>query len=132
MSLCGYSGLVPEPLTKPDHLKPVEDDESPGVWIAKRKFAVAAGVLGVLSFFVVAVTQNELWATPDWRFSLPGFGLTAIASGLSLARREPKGYWIWPLGLALAAAAIVLGWFFMIAVVVAGAALLMLILHALL
>lgn len=123
---------MPEPLTKPDHLKPVEDDESAGAWIAKRKAAVAAGVLGVLSFFVVAVTQTEFWATPDWRISVPGFVLTAIASGLSLARREPKGYWIWPLGLGLAAASIVLGWFFMIAVVVAGAALLMLILHALL
>ena len=121
---------MPEPLTKPDHLKPV-DEESPGAWIARRKFGFTAGVIGVLSFLVVAIGQRD-WDTPDWWLSLPGFVLAAIASGLSLARREPAGYWLWALGLGIAAAAIVLPWFFMIAVIVAGAALLMMILHAIL
>ncbi len=121
---------MPEPLTKPDHLQPTEE-ESAGAWIARRKFAFAAGVIGVLSFLVVAIAQRD-WETPDWRISLPGFVLAAIASGMSLARREPKGYWVWGLGLGIAAAAIVLPWFFMFAVVVAGAALLMMILHAIL
>lgn len=118
-------------LDKPDHLKPVESDDSPGVWIARRKAAVAAGVLGVVSFLVVAIGTTS-WEVPDLRLSLPGFFVTAIASGISIARREPGGAWVWALGLAIAAAAIVLGWFFLIAAVVAGAALLMMILHAIL
>jgi hypothetical protein len=121
---------VSEPLPKPDHLKPAED-ESAGAWIAKRKAAVAAGVIGVLSFLVVAVAQRD-WDTPDWRISVPGFALAVIASIVSITRREPQGYWIWALGLGIAAAAIVLPWFFMFAVVLAGAALLMMILHAIL
>lgn len=121
---------MPE-LSKPDHLQPVDDDGSAGSWIAKRKAAVAAAALGIVSFLVVAIATTD-WDTPDFRLSLPGFALTAIASGLSLARREPQGAWLWALGLAIAAAAIVLPWFFMIAAVVAGAALLMMILHAIL
>ncbi len=121
---------MPEPLTKPDHLQPVED-ESAAAWIGKRKFAVIAGVVGVLSFLVVTIAQRD-WDTPDWRISVPGFALAAIASGMSVGRREPQGYWVWTLGLGIAAAALVLPWFFMFAVVVAGAALLMMILHAIL
>ena len=93
--------------------------------------AVVAGVLGVVSFCVVAIAQPEFWATPDWRISLPGFALTAIASAVSLARREPRGYWIWALGLALAGASLALGWFLMIAIIIGAAAVLILILHAL-
>lgn len=122
---------MPEPLTKPDHLQPARDDESAGAWIGRRKAAVAAAALGVLSFLVVAIAQRD-WDTPDWKLSVPGFLLTAIASGVSLARREPQGYWVWGLGLGIAAAAIVLPWFFMFAVIIAGAALLMMILHAIL
>jgi hypothetical protein len=120
---------VSEPLTKPEHLRPVEATGA-SAWLARRKAAVVAGVLGVASFCVVAIVQHELWATPDWRVSLPGFALTAVASAVSLARREPRGYWIWALGLALAGASIVLGWFLMIAVIVGAAAVLILILHA--
>ena len=119
-----------EPLSKPEHLKPI--DRSASGWLAKRKAAVAAGALGVASFIVVAVVQGEVWATPDWRVSVPGFAITAIASVLSLVRREPNGYWIWGLGLGLAAAAIVLGWFLMFAIIIGGAALLIVILHAIL
>ena len=125
----GYSGPVPE-LSKPDHLKPVEP-QSAGAWLAKRPAALAAGVLGALAFLVVAISQGEVWATPDWRISVPGFAATAIASLISLARREPRGYWIWGIGLALAGAAIVLGWFLMVAIIIAAAAVLILILHAL-
>ncbi len=117
-------------LPKPDHLQPAEDESESG-WIAKRKAAVVAGVLGVLSLLVVAIAQRD-WDAPDWRISVPGFLLTALASGASLARREPQGYWVWALGLGIAAAALVLPWFFMIAIVIASAALLIMILHALL
>lgn len=121
---------MPDPLTKPDHLQPVEE-ASAGAWLVRRKAAVAAGVIGVLSFLVVAIAQRD-WETSDWRISMPGFALAALASVVSIARREPQGYWVWALGLGIAAAAIVLPWFFMVAVVVAGAALLMMILHAIL
>lgn len=116
------------PLEKPDHLRPVEASTS--VWLAQRKAAAAAMALGVLSFLVVAIAQGQISSTPDWRVSVPGFALTAIASVVSLARREPRGYWLWGIGLAVAAAAIVLGWFLMVAIVIAGAAILILILHA--
>jgi uncharacterized membrane protein YccC len=106
-------------LAKPDHLQPAT---------RRSPVAVVALVLGVAAFVVVMVAQRELWATPDWRISVPGFALTFIASLISLARRE-KAYALWITGLALAAAALVLGWFLMIAVVVAVAAILMLILH---
>ena len=119
---------MPE-LSKPDHLKPVEP-QSAGAWLARRPAALAAAVLGVIAFLVVAISQGEVWATPDWRISVPGFVATAIASIVSLARREP-GYWLWGLGLALAGCAIVLGWFLMVAIIVAAAAVLILILHAL-
>jgi hypothetical protein len=122
---------VSEPLSKPDHLRPVEST-STLVWLARRKAAASAAVLGVLSFIVVAIAQGEVWATPDWRVSLPGFALTAIAAAVSLARREPRGYWLWALGLGLAGASLVLGWFLMVAVIVGAAAVLILILHALL
>ncbi|HEU0035415.1 MAG TPA: hypothetical protein VFQ53_32620 [Kofleriaceae bacterium] len=117
------------PLEKPEHLRPVDTTSSS--WLARRKLAAAAAVLGVLSFVVVAVAQGEVWATPDWRVSVPGFALTAIAALASIARREPQGYWLWGIGLALAGAAIVLGWFLMVAIIIGAAAILILILHAL-
>jgi hypothetical protein len=129
---CGlwlYSGdVIPAPLEKPDHLKP--EATSAPAWLAQRKAATSAAVLGLVSFLVVAITQGEVWATPDWRISVPGFVLTAVVSAASLARRERNAYWLWGLGLALAAAAIVLGWFLMIAIVIGAAAVLILILHA--
>ena len=124
-----YSGHVSQPpLEKPVHLQP--QDGSAWGWLAQRKAATAAAALGLVSFLVVAIAQGEVWATPDWRVSVPGFVVTAIVSAISLARRERNGYWLWAIGLALAAAAIVLGWFLMIAIVIGAAAVLILILHA--
>jgi len=94
---------VNEPLIRPDHLRP-EGEVGVAAWLLRRRAAVAAGVLGVVAFCVVAIVQPELWATPDWRVSVPGFAITAVASIVSLVRREPGGYWIWAIGLALAAA----------------------------
>lgn len=120
-----------EPLTKPEHLRPVEKP-SASAWLAKRPFALAAGILGIIAFTVVWISQGEVWTTPDWRISVPGFAVTAIASIVSLARREKHGYWIWGIGLALAAASIVLGWFLMIAIIIGAVAVLMAILQAIL
>jgi hypothetical protein len=93
----------------------------------QRPFALAALALGVISFIVVSVSQQQFWSTPDWRISVPCFAVTAIASLVSLARREP-GYWCWAIGVGLAAAALVLGWFMMLAIVIGATLLLMLIL----
>lgn len=108
--------MEPAPLTKPTHLR------------ERSQFAIAAFVAGVIAFAVVCVTQREIWSTPDWRISAPGFALTALASLASIARRE-KAYALWIAGLGFAAASLVLGWFLMVAIVAAVAAILMLILH---
>lgn len=93
-----------------------------------RPAGLAALVLGILAFTVVAVTQHSLWSAPDWRISVPAFAVTAIAAIASLARRE-KAYPLWVVGLGLAAAALVLGWFLMLSIVVGVTAILLLILH---
>lgn len=113
------------PLPKPSHLAPPEAS-----WLAQRKLAALALALGVISFLVVAIAHGELASTPDWRVSVPGFVLTAVAAAASLVRREPEGYWLWALGLGVAAAAIVLGWFLMLGIVIAATAIVILILHA--
>ncbi|HEY0193667.1 MAG TPA: hypothetical protein VGC42_21265, partial [Kofleriaceae bacterium] len=112
------------PLTKPAHLRPRWR------WVARRPAALAALGLGLAAFVTVAVAQPRLWATPDWRLSVPGAAATAIATLVSVARREHGAYGLWLVGLGLAAASLVLGWFLLFAIVIAATALLILILHA--
>ena len=114
-------------LTKPDHLRDVPTSRSE--WLARRPAALAALALGVIAFVVVMVSQRELWSTPDWRVSVPGFALTAIAALVSIARAE-RGWSLWLVGLGLAAAALVLGWFLMLAIVIGVTVVLILILHS--
>lgn len=101
-----------------------------GSWLGQRKAAALALALGVASFVVVAIAAGELSSTPDPRLTVPGFAATAIAAIASVVRREPRGYWLWALGLGLAAATLVLGWFLMLAIVVGATAIVILILHA--
>ena len=115
------------PLSKPEHLRDAPTTRAE--WLAKRPAGIAALVLGVVAFTVVAVTQREMWATPDWRISVPGFAVTAIASLISLARRE-RAHALWLVGVGLAAASLVLGWFMMLAIVIGVTAVLMLILNS--
>ena len=117
-------------MEKPEHLRPETAATTPRRWLAARPAACAAAVLGLLSFIIVAVSQGELWSTPDPRVSVPCFAVTAVASAISLVRREPKGYLLWCVGLGLAAAAVVLGWFLMLAIVIAATAVVLLILNA--
>ncbi len=84
----------------------------------------------MLSFIIVAISQGELWSTPDWRISVPCFAITAIASLVSIARKERGAYPLWTIGLGLAAAALVLGWFLMLAIVIGATVVVLLILHA--
>ena len=110
------------PLIKPSHLAP-----SPH----PRPAALVTAVLGTLTFIVVAIARPELWATPEWWISVPGFALTGVAGLVSVARRErawaPLG-----LGLGLAAAALVLGWLFGAAIVLAALIIVIAVLHAVL
>lgn len=115
-------------MEKPEHLRPA--DASAGAWLGQRPAAAIAAALGLLSFIIVAISQHELWSTPDWRISVPCFAATAAASLASIARRERGAYPLWTIGLGLAAAALVLGWFLMLAIVIGATAILMLILHA--
>lgn len=114
------------PLTKPEHLRAVPTTTRG--YLAARPAGVAALALGLLAFLVVAITQNQIGTTPDWRISAPGFALTAFASIASLARRE-GAHLLWLVGLGLAAASLVFGWFVLLAIVLGVTALLMLIVH---
>ena len=105
----------------------LRSDEGP--WIAKRKLALAALVLGALSFIVVAIAHPNVSDLPDWRLSVPGFVLALAASIASIVRREPQGFWLWAIGLGLAGAAIVLGYFLLLAIVIAATAIVILILN---
>ena len=116
--------MADAPLPKPDHLR-VER----GGWLAQNVAAAAALAIGVVSFCVVAALQSQLWSTPDWRTSVPGLGLAAIASGISIARRE-RAYAAWMLGLGLAGMAVVLGWVMMFILVIGVTLILIAALHS--
>ncbi|MGE0868882.1 MAG: hypothetical protein AB7P03_09975 [Kofleriaceae bacterium] len=115
------------PLSKPAHLQPADPQRG---WLAARPAAVAAAVLGALAFLVTLIAQPELGATPDWRITVPGFVVTAVASLISIARRERGAYPLWLIGIGLAAAALVLGWFLMLSIVVAATVIAIVILHS--
>jgi len=99
-------------------------------WLARHTAGVAALALGVIGFAVVAFTADKVWATPDWRLTVPILVVTAAAATASFVRRE--GAPALPLlGVGLAAAATVLGWFLITAIVVAATGIVLLILsHA--
>jgi len=113
-------------LERPDHLRPGDEESI----FARRTFATLAAAMGALAFCVVAVLHHQLNSTPDWKISLPGFALTVIISILSITRREPKGYFLFGVGILLAGASVFLGWFLMLAIVIVAAVIVVLILHA--
>ena len=116
-------------MEKPEHLRPATA-VGRAEWMRSHAAGILALGLGLLAFTIAAMTQHGVWSSPDWRVSVPGFAVTLAASVASLVRRE-KAWVLWPLGLGLAAAAIVLGWFLMIAVVIGATLIVMLIVHAL-
>jgi hypothetical protein len=113
---------------KPEHLRPAAERGS------QRPAAVIAAALGVVSFAVsivaLGISGNGIWSSPDWRISVPGFVVTAIAAVASIARREARGFPFWLAGIGLAGASLVLGWFLMFAIVIAATVIVILILHA--
>ena len=96
-------------------------------WVKQHAFGLAALVLGVVGFSVVALTQAELWASPDWRITVPFFVVTLAATVVSLVRRE-KPVAISLLGFGLSAAALAMGWFLVTAIVIGVTAVIILLL----
>jgi protein-S-isoprenylcysteine O-methyltransferase Ste14 len=77
-------------------------------WPGAHAFGLAALALGVAAFLTVSLTAKEMFGTPDWRISVPFFVATAGAAACSILRRE-RAIALPLLGVALAAAAVVLG-----------------------
>lgn len=119
--------MADQPLQKPDHLdKPVANH-----WVAQHAAGTIALLSGILSFIVVAVSQDKLFATPDPRISVPAFILTAAAAIWAHVRKEHSGT-LWLVGLGLAASSLVLGWILMLAIILGATIVLILIFHSVL
>jgi hypothetical protein len=114
------------PLPKPPHLGDVPTSRAK--WLATRPAGLAALVLGLTAFIISLMMTTPAFSSPDWRISVPGFAVTAIASIVSIVRRE-RAWTLWLAGVGFAGAAIVLGWFLMVAIVIGATAALMLILN---
>lgn len=98
-------------------------------WALAHLAGLIALGIGALGFLVVALSQDRIWATPDWRIAVPFLGASIVAAVASISRRE--GTWALPLaGVGLAAAALVLGWFVITAIVVVATVVVILILHS--
>src|SRR5512134_1908385 len=88
-----------------------------GPWAVRHLAGLIGLGLGVLGFLVVALSQDQLWTTPDWRIATPFLAATVIAAAVSVARRERM--WFLPMiGVGLAASALFLGYFVITAIVV--------------
>jgi|SRR5688500_14724929 hypothetical protein len=87
-------------------------------WFKHHAMGLVTLLIGVVGFAVVALSQQEFWAQPDHRISVP-FLVAAVAAGVvSFARREGARY-LPLLGIGLAASAMVLGFVVVFGVVVA-------------
>ncbi len=121
----GYSVNVDDiSLPKPEHLAPPKVD--PKAWLRAHVFGLAALLVGVAAFIVVTILQRTLWSQPDWRITVPLFVVAAALGATSIARKE-SSYGLPLLGIALAAAAMVMGWFLIMAIVIAVTAIIILI-----
>ncbi len=123
--LLGYSCAVDDTsLPKPEHLAPPKLE--PKDWIRIHGFGLAALLVGVAAFIVVTILQRTLWSQPDWRITVPLFVVATALGATSIARKEGS-YGLPLLGIALAAAAMVMGWFLIMAIVIAVTAIIILI-----
>jgi hypothetical protein len=97
-------------------------------WFRDHAMGLLALAIGVAGFIAVATQQQEFWAQPDLRLSVP-FLIASIAVGVvSMARREGAIY-LPLLGIGLAAAAMVLGFVVVFGAVVLVTGVVILILH---
>jgi hypothetical protein len=115
--------------TVPPPLRPEAGSTRPRSWPAQHPAGLTALVLGALAFMVVSLQQRPLWATPDWRLTVPAFVATLTAAIVAFARKEGTPA-LALLGVGLAAATLVLGWFLVTAAIVLVTAVLILILSA--
>ncbi|MBP9086057.1 MAG: hypothetical protein KBG15_08060 [Kofleriaceae bacterium] len=111
-------------LPKPEHLAPPTLE--PKDWLRTHVFGLLALFIGVAAFIVVTILQRTLWSQPDWRLTVPFFVAATALGATSIARKEGS-YGLPILGIALAAAAMVMGWFLMMAIVIAVTAIIILI-----
>jgi hypothetical protein len=115
--------VVDPPMAKPGHL---ESQPAARDWIVANMFALTAFAMGIVAFVVVVILQQQLWASPDWRVTIPMFVVTAGLASVSIIKKEST-IALPLLGIGLAAAATVMGWFLITAIVVAVAAVVILI-----
>ena len=103
----------------PGSLRPASPaPANPREWLVRHALGLVVLVLGAASFTIAAIRQDELWATPDHRVTIPLFVAALVVGVISFVRQEPSR--LLPLaGVALAAIAVALGW-----VIVVGAILL--------
>ena len=88
---------------------------TPRDWLIRHALGLVAIVIGATSFTIAAVRQDELWATPDHRVTVPLFVLALVVGVVAFVRQEPSR--LLPLvGVALAGVTVALGW-----VIVVGA-----------
>jgi hypothetical protein len=111
-----------EPRLKPE-ARPGPDPN----WFKNHAIGLVTLLLGLVAFTVVAATQDEFWAQPDWRMTVPFLVVTLAAGVVSMARKE-GAYYLPLLGIGLAGAAMVLGFFVVFAIIIAVTALVILIL----
>jgi hypothetical protein len=117
--------VTEHPLTKPPHFAPT----GRSAWIAENAAGSVGLAVGLIGFIIAVTSQDQLWATPDWRITVPTFAIVAVASVIAIVRRE-RAFATWLIGLGVAGASLVLGWFVLFAIVVAVTAIVILVLHA--
>ena len=100
-----------EPATRP-----------PRAWAARHLAGLLCISLGIISVAVAAVLvlrRNALFSeVPDWRVTVPIWVAAAAAAVVSAVRRE-RTYGLAVGGVALASAALALGWVLLLAIVAA-------------
>jgi hypothetical protein len=107
-----YTRAVPlEPATRP-----------PRRWPPRYLAGLVCLALGVVSVSIAAaivIRRNALFdEMPDWRVTVPLWAAAAIAAAVSGLRREGN-YGLAVAGVALASAALALGWVLVLAIVAA-------------
>jgi hypothetical protein len=112
-----------EPASRPPPLEPAARPEPSRWWRRHTAGAVCFG-LGVVSILIAAVLQlreDALFSRiPDARVTIPLWAAAAIACTASILRREGN-YGLVVAGVALASAALALGWVLVLAAVAAAA-----------
>ena len=105
-------------------LEPAARPPEPARWWIQHAAGVACFAIGVVSIAIAAVLQMQQDALferiPDPRLTIPLWVAAAIACTASILRREGN-YGLVVAGVALASAALALGWVLVLAAVAAAA-----------